>query len=106
MISKPWGSEEILFMNCEYLFKRLFMKKGSQCSYQYHEKKVETVYVVSGLLELIMEDRVVTLHANDYYTITPSVRHRMRGLENTFYFEASSACPDDVIRIEDDYGRV
>jgi len=106
LISKPWGSEEVLFMSSDYMVKRLFMKKDCQCSYQYHEKKTETVYVVSGLLELVMEDKVVFLHKDDHYTITPTVRHRMRGVEDTVYLEASTTYPDDVIRIEDDYGRV
>ena len=41
-IIKPWGSEELLEVNSEYVMKRLYMKKGHQCSLQYHEEKSET----------------------------------------------------------------
>ena len=52
IILKPWGSEEILSHNNRYVLKKLTMKKGKRCSLQYHRKKHETVYVISGKLKV------------------------------------------------------
>ena len=49
-IKKPWGAEEIIEHNENYVVKRLTMKKGHRCSLQYHNKKKETIYVISGSL--------------------------------------------------------
>ena len=51
-ISKPWGSEELIEVNENYVVKKLYMKKGHQCSLQYHENKHETVYVLDGEIKL------------------------------------------------------
>ena len=52
IIKKPWGSEQIIEKNKEYMLKKLYMKKGHKCSLQYHNKKVETIYVLSGKVNL------------------------------------------------------
>ena len=54
-INKPWGYEELIEFNKKYMFKKLFMKKGHRCSLQFHNKKKETVYVLSGKLKLILK---------------------------------------------------
>ena len=56
-INKPWGYEELIEFNKKYMFKKLFMKKGHRCSLQFHNKKKETVYVLSGKLKLILKKR-------------------------------------------------
>ena len=57
-ISKPWGSEELIEVNENYVVKKLFMKKGHQCSLQYHENKHETVYVRDGEIKLTVGDSI------------------------------------------------
>ena len=57
-ISKPWGSEELIEVNENYVVKKLYMKKGHQCSLQYHENKHETVYVLDGEIKLTVGDSI------------------------------------------------
>lgn len=105
-INKPWGFEEIIYQSDNYVVKRLFMKKGHSCSLQYHEKKTETVYVISGKLKQIYNDNEYELEKDDYITILPKEVHRMEALEDSVYIECSTNYLDDVIRLEDRYGRI
>ena len=57
-IIKPWGYEILLEKNRKYMFKKLFMKKGHQCSLQFHKKKKETIFVLSGTLKIFMGKKI------------------------------------------------
>ena len=76
-IEKPWGFEEILETNSRYTVKRLFMKKGHQCSCQYHKKKKETAIVLSGDLTVVIEDTTLDLKTGDLTTLRTITKHRM-----------------------------
>ncbi len=105
-IDKPWGYEEIIENNPKYTVKKLLMKKGHQCSYQYHEKKMETIYCLSGKLHIVGEGDDIILNEGDSITIPPFQKHRMRAVEeDSIYLESSTSELDDVVRISDDYGR-
>jgi len=109
-IEKPWGAEELLEHNEFYVVKRLLMKAGHSCSLQYHEHKHETVYIISGSLDLTIGDDEenldhITLEPNEYYVIPPRKIHRMTGISDCIYLESSTTELNDVIRIKDDYGR-
>lgn len=113
IVEKPWGKEEILEINNYYMVKSLFMKSGNQCSLQYHKHKRETIIVISGILlitinyigaESTWED--IVLNPGDYLTIVSGQTHRMKGITDVTYLEASTPETDDVVRVEDDYGRV
>ena len=105
-IEKPWGYEEWLEVNDRYVVKRLFMRRGHQCSLQYHERKKETVVVLDGTLTVLLDGEVLTIKPFDMITIPPGQRHRMRADElDCLYLEASTPELDDVVRIEDAYGR-
>tara|TARA_R100000306_G_scaffold60290_1_gene60132 strand:- start:154 stop:492 length:339 start_codon:yes stop_codon:yes gene_type:complete len=110
-LNKPWGHEEILCSN-NYLFKRLFMQEGKRCSLQHHDDKQETVYILTGKLRVIIETagfiiiEEKILLPNDWLTILPKTIHRMEAIEDTYYLEASTPHPDDVIRHKDDYNRI
>ena len=111
IIEKPWGREEVLEINDKYMLKKLTMWAGHRCSLQYHEVKCETIYVLSGVLKIIhgtqVDDLRETLyHPDDVITIAPRIIHRMEGVEDAVYLEASTPEMNDVIRIEDDYSRV
>tara|TARA_S200000501_G_C20464945_1_gene586813 strand:- start:217 stop:549 length:333 start_codon:yes stop_codon:yes gene_type:complete len=107
IVKKPWGHEIIIENNKKYLFKKLYMNKGSRCSLQYHKFKIETIYVLSGLLEIQINNKFYKLGKGESLTIKNKVKHRMKALKNnTFYLECSSPFPNDVIRLEDDYKRV
>lgn len=104
-IDKPWGKEEILSIQDKYMFKRLHMTKGKRCSLQYHEHKVETVYILSGVLLIHIKGKIIVMNPGDFCTIMPGEIHRMEGKEDTIYLECSTPELDDVVRVEDDYGR-
>mgnify|MGYP001438445723 FL=1 len=109
-IEKPWGSEEVIEINEKYMVKKLTMKKNHRCSLQYHDFKKETIYVLSGDLKILigkdknnLETKVYT--AGDSITIDPGIVHRMEGVTESVYLEASTPEMEDVIRLSDDYKR-
>jgi mannose-6-phosphate isomerase len=107
MIEKPWGWELIIEKNCSYVVKKLFMKKGYQCSLQYHKKKTETIIVLKGILTIIRNGREYSLAPFETTTINPLIEHRMKAIEeDCLYLECSTIELDDVVRLEDSYGRV
>lgn len=110
VIEKPWGREEVLEINNKYMVKKLTMWAGHRCSLQYHNIKKETIYVLSGVLKIIqgvsqdkLEDKLY--RAGDTITIPPGLIHRMEGIEEAVYLEASTPEIDDVVRLVDDYRR-
>jgi mannose-6-phosphate isomerase len=110
IIKKPWGSEEILSKNKKYVLKKLIMKKGCRCSLQYHRKKHETIYVLSGKLKILIGKNLKKLNKkilkkNQILILEPHTYHRMEGLIDSIYLEASTPQLSDVVRISDDYNR-
>lgn len=110
IIEKPWGKEEVVEINEKYMVKRLTMWKNHRCSLQYHNIKCETIYVLDGKLRIYTGEHKDNLQSQafvpgDSITIKPGVIHRMEGIEDSVYLEASTPEMDDVIRIEDDYQR-
>jgi mannose-6-phosphate isomerase len=111
VIEKPWGREEIVEINDKYMVKKLTMWAGCRCSLQYHNLKKETIYVLSGVLKITQGTGVNVLEeklyrAGDTITIPPGLIHRMEGVEDSVYLEASTPEMDDVVRLVDDYQRV
>lgn len=105
-IEKPWGYEVWVEVNDKYIVKRLFMRKGNQCSRQYHEKKQETLVVLSGSLTVFHNDRVLQMKPFDTLTVNPNEIHRMSAeTEDCLYLECSTPELEDVVRVEDRYGR-
>jgi len=109
-IQKPWGYEELIEVNEKYIVKRLMMKAGCRCSLQYHRDKVETIIILGGELKLTygtslekLESRMLSYGCS--MTLKNGTLHRMEALVNTIYLEASTPELQDVVRIEDDYGR-
>jgi mannose-6-phosphate isomerase-like protein (cupin superfamily) len=110
IIEKPWGKEELLEINDYYMVKKLTMWKGHRCSLQYHKQKKETIYVLSGQLKIYSgpaENKLtVKIYGpNDTITLLPGTIHRMEGVEDCVYLEASTPQMEDVVRIQDDYNR-
>lgn len=107
---KPWG-REIWFGHTEmYAGKILEVKKGKRLSLQYHERKAETQYLYSGKVILTVgKDKnqleEIILNPGDKYDIFPYTIHRIEALEDSEIFEVSTAQLDDVVRLEDDFGR-
>ena len=111
IIEKPWGKEEIVEVNEKYMVKKLTMWKEHRCSLQFHNQKKETIYVLSGKLRIVSGPNQNNLKekiylAGDSITISPGTVHRMEGVEDSVYLEASTAEMNDVVRLVDDYDRV
>lgn len=108
-VDKPWGYELRFVRTDRYAGKLLFIKAGSQLSLQYHEKKDEAFFVQSGTLDLVLgrgaEQKVVRMQAGDSHHIAPGTVHRFRAVADTLLFEVSTPELEDVVRLEDDYGR-
>jgi len=108
-VPKPWGHELIFAENERYAGKLLVLEAGHRLSLQYHRRKDETIYVLEGEVDLLVdidgEMRELTLRAGDAHRIQPGVSHRMSAKSRCTLVEVSSPELDDVVRLEDAYGR-
>jgi mannose-6-phosphate isomerase-like protein (cupin superfamily) len=108
-VPKPWGYELIWGKTDRYVGKVLHVNAGESLSRQYHRKKDETLYLISGrvLLRLSFdgESREVTMQVGDCYHIHPGLVHQIEALEESDIVEVSTPELDDVVRLEDRYGR-
>ena len=110
-VEKPWGWELVWAEAEDYVGKLLFVRAGESLSLQYHRRKDETIRILSGTLRLEIgregeQSRVVELGPGDGWHITPGLRHRMVAVADTDVLEVSTPELDDVVRLEDRYGRV
>jgi len=109
-IPKPWGYELIFAQTERYVGKILHINEGESLSLQYHEMKEETLYVVDGELRLTIEHdgdrRELSLRKGEAFHIPPRLIHRMEAIVDTDVAEVSTTELDDVVRLEDRYGRV
>ena len=108
-VPKPWGYELIFAKTGRYVGKILHINRGESLSLQYHEMKEETLFVVAGELKLTVEHegdrRDLTLSAGQAFHIPPRMIHRMEAIVDTDVAEVSTPELDDVVRLEDRYGR-
>jgi mannose-6-phosphate isomerase-like protein (cupin superfamily) len=109
-VAKPWGYELRWGITDRYAGKVLHINKGEALSLQYHDRKDEYQYVVKGAVDIELggPDGALKKHrmqAGDTLHITPGTRHRLTALEDTDIFEVSTPEIDDVVRLEDRYGR-
>jgi mannose-6-phosphate isomerase-like protein (cupin superfamily) len=108
-VPKPWGYELIFAENDRYAGKILHIEAGQLLSLQYHERKDETFYVLRGEVNLTIEENgalsELRLAEGTSYRILPGVRHRMRAEGPCDLIEVSTPELDDVVRLEDAYGR-
>jgi len=110
-VEKPWGYELWWARTDRYVGKLLHVKKGESLSLQYHRVKDETILLQSG--KLLLETRAQTEEAlanrvmepGDTFHITPGTVHRMTGIEDCDILEVSTPELEDVVRLEDRYGR-
>ena len=108
-VEKPWGYELHWARTDRYVGKILHIKAGHALSLQYHNKKEETIYLHSGkmLFEIdengSLEQREMS--PGDSVHVVPPTVHRMTAIEDCDVLEVSTPELDDVVRIEDRYGR-
>ena len=109
-IEKPWGSEELIEYNNNYVVKKIYMKQNEMCSLQYHELKRETIYILDGQIKLYIGDSIesineIIMNKGDNITIEPYKIHRMEAIIDSYYLETSTNEIWDVIRLDDKYNR-
>ncbi len=110
VVPKPWGHELIWAKTDRYVGKILHIKAGESLSLQFHNVKDETIMVLSGRLSFVhyedgAEPVTRELALREPFHITAGLRHRMTAIEDTDVVEVSTPELDDVVRLEDRYGR-
>ena len=109
-VDKPWGYEIRWAITGRYLGKILHVNKGEALSLQYHDRKDEWLLVNEGAVDMEIGalDRTlekVRMSKGDSVHIPPRTRHRITAVEDADIFEVSTPEIDDVVRLEDRYGR-
>lgn len=111
-VEKPWGQEEIFAETPYYVGKILTVKAGHALSLQYHERKMETMRVLAGEGELHLGTlpltgplQVVAIAPGSVFHLEPRTVHRVVAVSDLTILEVSTPHLDDVVRLEDRYGR-
>jgi mannose-6-phosphate isomerase-like protein (cupin superfamily) len=110
-VSKPWGHEKIWALSERYVGKILHINAGHELSVQYHNKKDETIYLLSGEIVYRVqrngEDELddVRLKIGESFRIVPGTIHQMVAVTDCDVLEVSTPELDDVVRLSDRYGR-
>jgi mannose-6-phosphate isomerase len=110
-VEKPWGYERIWALTDRYAGKILFVRAGHALSLQFHNEKDESWYVLSGRAQLelgeagqgVLNSEVITEGVAFHFV--PGTVHRVTAIEDTTILEVSTTELDDVVRLEDKYGR-
>jgi mannose-6-phosphate isomerase len=110
-VEKPWGHELIWALSETYCGKVLFVKAGGALSLQFHKQKDESWLVQSGRAKLELGEvgqKVLTeevIGAGAAFRYRPGTVHRVTAIEDTTIIEVSTPHLDDVVRLDDLYGR-
>ena len=109
-IDKPWGWELVWAETDKYAGKLLFIRAGEALSLQYHEVKDESWHVREGRARLELGDvggelEALEIGPGDTFRYRPRTVHRIAAVEDTLIVEVSTPELDDVVRLEDDFGR-
>ena len=110
-VTKPWGYEKIWALSERYAGKILHINSGHELSVQYHNKKDETVYLLSGEIiyrvqrngDDVLDD--VRLKVGESFRIIPGTIHQMIAVTDCDVLEVSTPELDDIVRLSDKYGR-
>jgi mannose-6-phosphate isomerase len=110
-VDKPWGYELIWARTDDYAGKLLVVRAGSALSLQFHREKEESWYVLEGRAEIelgevgqaVLQKEVFAAGAAFHFP--PGTVHRLRAIEETTILEVSTSQLDDIVRLEDEYGR-
>ena len=109
-VEKPWGHEVIWALTDRYVGKILHVEAGHVLSLQYHHKKDESIYVLSGEIVLRVQEGETLIERRltqgEAFHIHPKVVHQFEAVVTSDLLEASTPEIDDVVRLKDRYGRV
>jgi mannose-6-phosphate isomerase len=110
-VEKPWGHELIWAKAAEYAGKLLFIRAGQALSLQFHREKDESWYVLEGKAELELGEagqavlKTEIVGPGSAFRFPPGTVHRVTAVEDTTILEVSTPQLDDIVRLEDAYGR-
>ena len=109
-VEKPWGWELVWAETEDYVGKLLFVRAGQSLSLQYHEVKDESWLVQQGRASLELGEvggdlEAIEIGPGDVFRYRPRTVHRVTAIEDTLIVEVSTPHLDDVVRLEDRYGR-
>ena len=109
-VEKPWGWELVWAEGDVYVGKLLFVRAGESLSLQYHEQKDEAWLVQEGRARLELGDlggalEAIEIAPGDAFHFRPRTVHRVTAIQDTLVLEVSTPQLDDVVRLEDRYGR-
>lgn len=105
-IEKPWGWELLLTPpESPVVGKILHLNQGARFSYQYHEKKAETLCLLNGRAKIILNDEEAEMETQKGYFIKPGDKHRLQGITDCDILETSTKEEGTTVRLEDDYQR-
>jgi mannose-6-phosphate isomerase-like protein (cupin superfamily) len=112
---KPWGWELLWAETADYVGKLLFVRAGQSLSLQYHERKDEAWLVQEGRATLELGERgdgskapaleTIEIGPGDAFHFAPGTVHRVTAIDDTLVVEVSTPHLEDVVRLEDRYGR-
>src|SRR4051795_10795088 len=110
-VEKPWGWELIWALTDDYCGKILFVRAGESLSLQFHREKDESWLIhagraaveLGGVGEKVLKEEVVA--PGGAFRFPPGTVHRVTAIEDTTIIEVSTPQLDDVVRLEDAYGR-
>jgi mannose-6-phosphate isomerase len=110
-VDKPWGYELIWAHTDQYVGKILHVNPGESLSLQYHEVKDETIFLLAGEMRFwaglsLEELKEVHLAAGEAFRVKPGTVHRMEAVTEVDILEASTPHLEDVVRLDDRYGRI
>ena len=109
-VEKPWGWELWWAVTDRYVGKVIFITAGKRLSLQYHNEKDESIFVIDGEMILHLENGAgelepIALGPGEFHRVPVGKRHRFEAVTDTQIIEVSTPELDDVVRVEDDFGR-
>lgn len=105
IVDKPWGREIWWAVTDKYVGKIIEVKAGHSLSLQYHNVKHESMYFASGRGALRLGDQTMEVTPGQAVTIPPGTLHRITAVSDLTIYEVSTPEVEDVVRVQDDYGR-
>lgn len=108
-INKPWGHYTDYYRSKDIVCKQIVIEPGQSISYQYHSKRSEFWYIKSGQGLFVINGRGCTVHSGFTFVVECGMKHRIKntGTEDLVIYEMQygECSEDDIVRIEDQYGR-
>ncbi len=107
---RPWGSYQVLHTTASAQVKEIKVKAGSRLSYQTHQKRAEHWFIVQGPAVVTIDGVTTTLESGASIDIAIGVAHRMAAptSNDVVFIEVQTGSyfgEDDIVRLEDDFGR-